>query len=229
MSGSSRAIVTNSPLKAHRHPPAHPSKTHTFTLSLSATSAVGWGSLMSHARSLPHHPTPSCRVTFPLEPPSLPPPTYSTVCGERAAIPDDTLNIRFPIMLLRAPSRFLHHAATSKKQHVAQRNTWQSHSMRVNTQPDKLGSQWGFDFIPDETQTSNGVWSGSLKLETDTGSHGALQQWSCLKQTPQSTNPSTPLHPYPMWNHLIHLLLPSPVNQRWGRGVGDHNVDGYGG
>lgn len=62
-------------------------------------------------------------------------PTNSTVCGERAAIPDDTLNIRFPIMHLQAPSRFLHHAAMSKKQHVAQRNTWQSHSKRVNTNP----------------------------------------------------------------------------------------------
>lgn len=127
MSGSSRAIVTNSPLKAHRHPPAHPSKTHTHTLHTYTLS-------LCHLRCrlrVPHvscaqPPPPSNSILqgdIPTGAPIAAAPTYSTVCGERAAIPNDTLNIRFPIMLLRAPSRFLHHAATSKKQHVALRNT----------------------------------------------------------------------------------------------------------
>jgi len=125
MSGSSWAIVPNSPIKAHRHPPAHPSKTHTHTRFTRTHSPppplkAESPSRLLHAAS-PHHPTQSCGATFPLEPLSLPPPPTQLSAGRE--IPDDTLNIRFPIMHLQAPSRFLHHATTSRKQHVAQRNT----------------------------------------------------------------------------------------------------------
>lgn len=119
MSGSCRAIVTNSPLKAQT-PLQNTHTCFTHTRSLSATSAV-----VPHV-SCTQPPPPSnsiLRGDIPTGAPIGAAPTYSTVCGERATIPDDTLNIRFPIMLLRAPSRFLHHAATSKKQHVALRNT----------------------------------------------------------------------------------------------------------
>lgn len=42
-------------------------------------------------------------------------PTYSAVCGEKEPQSPMTREQQIPIMLLRAPNRFLHHAVTSKK------------------------------------------------------------------------------------------------------------------
>lgn len=57
------------------------------------------------------------------------------------------------------------------------------------------------------------------------------EPWGAATMEPAETNTTEykphkrPTNtPLPVWNHLIHLLLPSPVNQTWGRGVGYHNI-----
>ena len=59
------------------------------------------------------------------------------------------------------------------------------------------------------------------RLETERGNHGELQQWRWLKQTlvyvPLYSTPP-PVHTLPMRNHLMHVLLLSLVNHKWGMG-----------
>jgi len=98
------------------------------------------------------------------------------------------------------------------------RGTPDSHTLSGLTQTQQTRITMGASI---SSQTKHKQATACVERQPQTGDRHWEPWGAATKEQPETnTTEHKPLHPYPMWNHLIHLLLPSPVNQRWGRGLG---------